>query len=108
MTIADTLPVVGIVLLGGGILLFLYFVWKVITTKPESKPPWDCKHKMRDLHWTEHFGSSPDDYATGWLWECTCGTGNTRMLPTHWPYTAEEAVEEFLKHKRLMTKLEDG
>ena len=106
MTIADALPVLWHVFAVGGSTLFIYCVWQAFKPRPkqEDKVYYLSAHEVRELRYHEYFGEHPSDYRTGWLWECTCGVGNkSRIL--FMPKTAEEAVEDFLSHKRFYENL---
>lgn len=76
--------------------------------KPKVEPiPWDGKHELRHVRWFEDFGSSPDDYNTGWVWACTCGTGNGTRWARFWPHTEEGAVQQFVEHRNLHNQLQE-
>lgn len=111
MTIADALPVVGIVLLGAALFLFFYFAFKAYTVPPkaEARPAWDGKHTLRGIKHVEHFGNRPEDYSTGWLWECACGIGNKYRIGFDLPYTEGEAIAEYKEHRDFYKGMqEDG
>lgn len=67
--------------------------------------PWDGKHELVDCKYIEHFGRMPDDYCTGWVWRCSCGTHNLNGFPRHWPYSEAAALQEFEEHRKLREKL---
>lgn len=94
-----------------GVLLVLLCLWRLLFGWPWNKPkpepkPWDGCHNMKRLEHHTHWGDHPSEYSTGWIWQCTCGAAVNAPL---WrlPYTAEQAVEEFLAHRRLMARVEE-
>lgn len=72
-------------------------------TRPKPQP-WNGKHELRDCKYIEH-AAWPDDFFTGWVWQCTCGTDNWGTIPPRWPGSEEEAVEEFKKHRNVREAL---
>ena len=74
--------------------------------KPKTVPvPWDGVHRLKYVLYEEYFGSSPDDYHTGWVWKCNCGNGSPAP---YWrtAYTEEAAIKEFTAHRLLYVELE--
>lgn len=77
--------------------------------KVEAEPeePWDGEHSLLWCRYAQTFGGSPDDYHSGWVWKCSCGTTNREH---YWrlPYTEAGALQEFIVHKRAHIEVLDG
>lgn len=66
--------------------------------KPAA-PSWDGNHNLKYVLWEQFFGSSPDDYRSGWVWKCSCGTG--AGLPLRFAFAEARALAEFKAHAVL-------
>jgi hypothetical protein len=91
-----------------GIVLLLAIVWRLWgnlskrrhRNKIEPKAPWDGRHHLERVKHYVHYGDSPQEYSTGYIWKCTCGMGNAHNF---WrlPYTEHEALKQFNEHRKL-------
>ncbi|MFI2563045.1 hypothetical protein [Paenarthrobacter sp. NPDC018779] len=74
-------------------------IWKWFKRKKPQQPAWDGQHKLKYVLFEQFFGSTPQDYVSGWIWKCSCGTGTS--LPFRYKYTEAQAAQEFVDHARL-------
>lgn len=77
-------------------------IWFKRKPKPE---PWDGTHRMAHLGHTQYFGDSPDDYTSGWRWQCSCGIGTSRPLGLNLAHTEAQAADQFISHRALHAEL---
>lgn len=66
-----------------------------------QRPIWDGQHNLRYVLREQFFGSSPQEYMSGWVWKCSCGTGTG--LPLFYAPTEAQAAAEFKEHAALYT-----
>ncbi|BCW47943.1 hypothetical protein [Arthrobacter sp. StoSoilB13] len=72
--------------------------WFKRKAKPQRQT-WDGQHNLKYVLFERFYGSTPQDYLTGWIWKCSCGTGTS--LPFRYAYTESQAAAEFVEHARL-------
>lgn len=79
-------------------------VWRFFKRKKPQQPAWDGQHTLRYVLFEKFYGSTPQDFRSGWIWKCSCGTRTS--LPFHYSTTEEFALREFKRHTRLYRGLQ--
>ena len=75
-----------------------FAVWLAFRFAKPKPVPWDGKHRLKFIA-NREVAEYPDDYYTGWVWKCSCGTGTVNVV--RMAYTEAEAMAEFKTHEGL-------